>query len=169
MAGVKSTSIETLFEGVPVVRTMPNTPMMFSQGMVALAAGAHAGEDHLDAVESFFSPVAKTLRVDEKQMDGVTAVSGSGPAYVFRLAEEVLEQSSKLGLGREQALTLWAQTLRGAASMLEGETSPKELREQVTSPGGTTQAALETFETLGLASAFGAGLKAAYDRSIELS
>jgi pyrroline-5-carboxylate reductase len=112
--------------------------------------------------------VAKTLCVEEKQLDGVTAISGSGPAYVFRLAEEVLAKSSDLGLDPKEAVALWAQTLRGAAAMLEGEASPTRLREQVTSPNGTTQAALEMFEEKGMANAFGAGLQAAYDRSLEL-
>lgn len=168
MAGIKAKSIEAVYPGVPVVRTMPNTPMMYGQGMVALSKGAHASDEHLKLVESLFQPVAQTMVVDEVQMDGVTAVSGSGPAYVFRLAEEVVAQSSSLGLEPEQALKLWLQTLKGAAAMLEGPQSPKALKEQVTSPGGTTQAALETFEAFGLGEAFAKGLRAAHQRSIEL-
>ena len=168
MAGVKSKTIESVFSGLPLIRTMPNTPMMFKQGMVALAKGTFATAEHLAEVEAFFSPVAKTLCVQEHQLDGVTAISGSGPAYLFRLAEEVLLKSADLGLAQNDAKALWAQTLRGAAAMLEGDTSPQVLREQVTSPGGTTQAALETFERMGMLDAFGAGLQAAFDRSLEL-
>ena len=168
MAGVKSETIEKVFPGLPVIRTMPNTPMMFKEGMVALAKGSIATSEHLSEVEAFFSPVAKTLCVEEKQLDGVTAISGSGPAYIFRMAEEVSDKSADLGLDPKEAIALWAQTLRGAAAMLEGDTSPKVLREQVTSPKGTTQAALDMLEKMGMANALGAGFQAAFDRSLEL-
>ncbi|MBF0199059.1 MAG: pyrroline-5-carboxylate reductase [Planctomycetes bacterium] len=170
MAGICSEAIEELFPGIPVIRTMPNTPMMVGQGMVALSRGKNAEEHHLHFVENLFAPVAKTICVQENQMDGVTAISGSGPAYLFYLAEEVHKQAKSLGLSEEQASLLWSQTIQGAAIMLEGSgLSPTELRAQVTSPGGTTQAALETFEQGQMAEAFGQGLLAAKKRSEELS
>ena len=169
MAGIPCASIEKLFPSAVLVRTMPNTPMIQGQGMVALARGAKATEAHLAKVETYFSSVAKTLRVSENQLNGVTAISGSGPAYLFYLGEEVLRQAGELELEPQQALQLWAQTLRGAAAMLEGSTSPQELRVQVTSPGGTTQAALDAFEGSHWGKIFGTALKAAYNRSIELS
>jgi pyrroline-5-carboxylate reductase len=169
MAGIPASAIESLFPQVPVIRTMPNTPMMVGEGMVAMACGVHASDEHLNAVESFFKPVAKTIQVEEKQLDGVTAISGSGPAYAFYLAEEVAKQAKQLGLESDMAVSLWAQTLRGAASMLEQGQAPEQLRAQVTSPGGTTHAAIETFELGEVSSNFGQGLLAAHQRSIELS
>ncbi len=169
MAGIPASSIEALFNGVPVVRTMPNTPMMNGEGMVAIAAGTHAHEKHLDEVEQFFKPVALTMRVQEDQLDGVTAISGSGPAYAFYLAEEVSKRSQELGLDPQTAIKLWAQTLKGAAVMLEQNQDPEALRAQVTSPGGTTHAAIETFKAGLVAENFGRGLMAAHHRSLELS
>ena len=137
--------------------------------MVALAKGTCATDGHLTQVETYFSAVAKTLRVEEHQLNGVTAISGSGPAYIFYLCEEVMRQAANLELDPQQALQLWAQTLKGAAAMLEESANPEELRTQVTSPGGTTQAALESFGRSQWGQNFGEGLKAAYNRSIELS
>ena len=169
MAGIAASSIEALFNGVAVVRTMPNTPMMNGEGMVAIATGAHASAEHLDEVEQFFKPVAVTMRVQEQQLDGVTAISGSGPAYAFYLAEEVSKRSQELGLDPNTAIKLWAQTLKGAAAMLEENQDPETLRAQVTSPGGTTHAAIETFNAGFVAENFGRGLIAAHQRSLELS
>jgi pyrroline-5-carboxylate reductase len=168
MAGIPCTSIEKLFPKSPVIRTMPNTPMILGQGMVALAKGNLATEEQLKEVEGFFSPISKTLFVEESQLDGVTAISGSGPAYLFYLSEELIQRAPEMGLTPDQAMKLWAQTLRGAAAMLEGSTPPSELRQQVTSPGGTTQAALECFKKSHWDQIFGEGLKAAYHRSAEL-
>lgn len=169
MAGIATSSIEAFFDHVPVIRTMPNTPMMNGEGMVALAMGSHARTEHLDEVEHFFKPVAVTLRVEEQQLDGVTAISGSGPAYAFYLAEEIAKRSQELGLDAKTAIKLWAQTLKGAAAMLEENQDPQALRAQVTSPGGTTHAAIETFKTGLVAENFGRGLTAAHQRSLELS
>lgn len=169
MAGIPSAAIEDLFPGTPVIRTMPNTPMLVAEGMVALSKGEHASAEDLKIVESLFSAIAETMEVNEDQMHGVTAVSGSGPAYIFRLSEVVCHEASELGLSPEQALKLWSQTLRGAATLMDQEGNPASLREQVTSPGGTTQAALESFAKNDLPLAFAKGLRAAHERSVELS
>jgi len=169
MAGIPSASIETLFPSIPVIRTMPNTPMLVGEGMVALSRGSHASHDDLETVQSLFSPIAQTMEVDEGQMHGVTAISGSGPAYLFRLSEVICHEARELGLNSEQALTLWSQTLRGAATLMESQGDPATLREQVTSPGGTTQAALESFAKNDMPLAFAKGLRAAHERSVELS
>lgn len=169
MAGIPCSAIEGIFPETPVVRTMPNTPLLVGQGMVALCPGASAKDAHLDHVEGIFEGLGQTLRVREDQMDGVTAVSGSGPAYLFYLAEAIQERASQLGLEGPQALKLWSQTLRGAASMLEGGTPAAELRQQVTSSGGTTAAALEHFGEHQLGQIFSDGLQAAHTRSLELS
>lgn len=169
MAGIGSDKIEAAFPNVPLIRTMPNTPMMYGEGMVALSLGTHANEDHMCLVESWFDKLGKTLRVEESQMDGVTAVSGSGPAYVFYLSEAVQSIAAELGLEPKKALDLWIQTLKGAATMMEKGTAPSDLRVQVTSPGGTTQAALESFAENNLDQIFAKSLMAAKRRSVELS
>lgn len=170
MAGVSLSTLQRLSPKTAVVRTMPNTPLMQAEGMVALAGGAGVSPDLLGRVESFFAPVARTLRVEESAIDGVTAISGSGPAYLFELSEQVENLARVFSLEKKQARQLWAQTLRGAASMLEH--SPLEagaLRDQVTSPGGTTQAALEVMRRDGFGDIFSKALVAARDRSRELA
>ncbi len=170
MAGVRLARLEALAGNVPVVRAMPNLPLMLGAGAVALAPGRHAGGPHLEEARRLFAPVGEVLVVDEKAMDGVTALSGSGPAYLFYLAEVVDREAHGLGLTPEAARKLWAQTLLGSARMLAAPgAEPAELRRQVTSPGGTTQAALEELERRGFAAAFAAGLAAARDRSVVLS
>jgi pyrroline-5-carboxylate reductase len=169
MAGIPSSSIEALFPSTPIIRTMPNTPMLVGEGMVALSRGSCASASDLETVEGLFSSIAQTMEIKEEQMHGVTAISGSGPAYLFRLSEVVSHEASELGLSSEQALTLWSQTLRGAATLMDAQGDPGALREQVTSPGGTTQAALESFAKNELPLAFAKGLRAAHERSVELS
>lgn len=170
MAGIPSSEIQKLFPEVAVVRTMPNTPLMLKQGMVALAKGSNVLDEQMEFVASLFRPVAKTMVVDESQIDGVTAISGSGPAYLFYLTEHLVDHCIDLNLNADDITLLWSQTLRGAAEMLEySGMSATQLREQVTSPGGTTQAALESMMSCELGQNFAKGVLAAHQRSLELS
>lgn len=170
MAGIPSSEIESVFSEVAVIRTMPNTPLMLKQGMVALAKGSSVLDEQMEFVASLFEPVAKTVVVDENQIDGVTAVSGSGPAYLFYLTEHLVDHCVELNLNAEDITLLWAQTLRGAADMLEHSgMQASQLREQVTSPGGTTQAALESMMSSEVGQNFAKGVLAAHQRSLELS
>lgn len=169
MAGISLDEIASVFSQSELIRTMPNTPMMLSSGMLALCKSENSGDKTLHLVAKLFSPIAKTLIVDEKQMDAVTAVSGSGPAYFFYLTEHLVNHSKELGLEPKAVQFLWAQTMKGAAEMLlQDGADPGILREQVTSPGGTTQAALESFSHSNLGEIFFSGVKQARDRSVEL-
>jgi len=170
-AGVPTSAIEKrLVEGVPVVRVMPNTPALVGEAMSAVAAGAHAKEEHLARAEDIFRPVGKVIRLPESQLDAVTALSGSGPAYVFYLVEAMTDAGILLGLPRAIAHDLIVQTVVGAGAMLRdsGE-HPVTLREAVTSPAGTTIAAIRELENHGVRAAFLAALEAARDRSRELA
>lgn len=170
-AGITTAFIEDhVPEGVAVVRVMPNTPALVDQGMSAISAGSHCDEAHLAEAESLMGSVGKVVRVPEKQQDAVTAISGSGPAYVFFVVESMIEAGVHLGLPRATAHELAVQTLVGSAAMLKetGE-HPTVLREQVTSPGGTTAAALRELEVHRVRAAFLAALEAARDRSRELA
>ncbi|KHL19263.1 pyrroline-5-carboxylate reductase [Mumia flava] len=170
-AGVTTETIEAaLAPGTPVVRVMPNTPAQVGAGTAAISPGAHPSEQHLELVEQLMAAVGHVVRVPESQQDAVTAVSGSGPAYVFLVAEAMIEAGVHLGLPRATATELAVHTVRGAATLLdESGTHPALLREQVTSPAGTTAAALRALEDHGLRSAFLAALEAARDRSRELA
>jgi len=170
-AGVPTAAIEKrLVEGVPVVRVMSNTPALVGEAMSAVAAGAHAKEEHLERAEDIFRPVGKVIRLPESQLDAVTALSGSGPAYVFYLVEAMTDAGILLGLPRSIAHDLIVQTVVGAGAMLRdsGE-HPVTLREAVTSPAGTTIAAIRELENHGVRAAFLAALEAARDRSRELA
>jgi pyrroline-5-carboxylate reductase len=159
-----------LSDGVPVVRAMPNTPMTVHEGMAGIAAGAHADEEHLRHAEEVLSSVGRAVRVDEPYMDAVTAVSGSGPAYFALLAESMIEAGILLGLSREVSTDLVVQTMLGTAKMLRDEKiHPVELREAVTSPGGTTIAAIRELEQAGVRAAFLNAIQAAMERSKELA
>lgn len=145
-AGISSRFIEQTLgtdKSVRVIRTMPNTPMLLGVGMVAMAGGSHATAEDIKTARSIFEAAAVVAEVNEDQMDAVTAVSGSGPAYVFYLAEQMIRAGEELGLSQEQARQLVSQTLLGASRMLaESADEPAELRRKVTSPGGTTEAAI---------------------------
>src|SRR5918995_6629924 len=170
-AGITTAFIEShVPEGVAVVRVMPNTPALVDQGMSAISAGSHCDEAHLAEAEMLMASVGKVLRVPEKQQDAVTAISGSGPAYIFFVVESMIEAGVHLGLPRSTAHELVIQTLVGSAQML-AETSehPTVLREQVTSPGGTTAAAVRELEIHRVRAAFLAALEAARNRSRELA
>jgi pyrroline-5-carboxylate reductase len=159
-----------LSDGVPVVRAMPNTPMTVHEGMAGIAPGAHASEEHLQRAEEVLSSVGRAVRVDEPYMDAVTAVSGSGPAYFALLAESMIEAGILLGLSREVSTDLVVQTMLGTAKLLRDEgMHPVELREAVTSPGGTTIAAIRELEQAGVRAAFLNAIQAAMVRSKELA
>jgi len=169
-AGVTTGHIErALPTGVAVVRCMPNTPALVDQAMTAVAAGSHATDDHLGVAEALLGSVGRVVRVPENQLDAVTALSGSGPAYFFYLVEAMIDAGILLGLPRALAAELIVQTAIGAAVMLRdsGE-HPVQLREAVTSPGGTTIAAIRELEVHGVRAALLAAIEAAARRSREL-
>jgi pyrroline-5-carboxylate reductase len=170
-AGITCAFLEgKLPSGTRVVRVMPNTPMLVGEGMSAISAGTHAGDDDLARAEDLLSAVGRVVRLPESQLDAVTALSGSGPAYVFLLVEALIDAGVLLGLSRQVASELAIQTAVGSSVMLRdsGDT-PSQLREAVTSPGGTTAAALRKFEDHGLRAAVSDALEAARNRSIELA
>jgi pyrroline-5-carboxylate reductase len=159
-----------LLARVPVVRAMPNTPSTVHEGIAGIAGGAHAAETHLAAASEVLTHLGRVVRVPENQMDAVTAVSGSGPAYFALLAEAMIEAGILLGLSREISTQLVVQTMLGTAKQLRDTgTHPVELREMVTSPGGTTIAAIRVLEMAGVRAAFLNAIQAAMDRSKELA
>lgn len=170
-AGITTEFIERhVPEGVAVVRVMPNTPALVDAGMAAISPGSHCDDAHLDEAEALLSATGKVLRVPEHQMDAVTAISGSGPAYLFFVVESMIEAGVHLGLPRATATELVVQTVVGSGKMLaETGTHPAVLREQVTSPAGTTAAALRELEVHKVRAAFLAAMEAARDRSQELA
>jgi pyrroline-5-carboxylate reductase len=170
-AAIPTSLIEShLTPGVPVVRSMPNTPAAVHEGMAGISGGAHATEEHLAQAEEVLAALGRSVRVSEDYMDAVTAVSGSGPAYFALLAESMIEAGILLGLGREIATDLVVQTMLGTAKLLRDEKMhPVELREMVTSPGGTTIAAIRELEQAGVRAAFLNAIQAAMQRSKELA
>jgi pyrroline-5-carboxylate reductase len=149
---------------------MPNTPMVMGAGMSALSLGSNATSIDQEWVKGFLAKAGEVIVVDEKLQDAVTATSGSGPAYFFAFTEAIIKAAERLGISRQDATTLASQTLIGAALMVEN--SGKELatlRENVTSPNGTTAAALKSFTDSSLEELVFQAMKAAHDRSIELS
>ena len=161
---------ERIAAGVPVVRAMPNAPATVHEGMAGVCAGAHAGEEHLALAEECLSHLGAVVRVPEAYMDAVTAVSGSGPAYFALLAEAMIEGGLLLGLSREVTTQLVVQTMLGTAKLLRDEhVHPVELREAVTSPGGTTIRAIRELERAGVRAAFLNAIQAAMERSRELA
>jgi pyrroline-5-carboxylate reductase len=156
--------------GVAVVRVMPNTPALVDEGMAAVARGSACSDAQFDEAEALVSATGRVIRIPESQMDAVTAVSGSGPAYLFLVAEAMTDAGVRLGLPPEIVPELVTQTLVGAATMLrETGAQPAVLRQQVTSTGGTTAAAIAELQARGLPEAFLAAMTAARDRSIELA
>ncbi|CAM3637697.1 pyrroline-5-carboxylate reductase [Nocardioides zeicaulis] len=170
-AGITTGFIESRVpEGVAVVRVMPNTPALVDEGMAAISPGSHCDDSHLAEVEDLMASTGKVLRIPEKQMDAVTAISGSGPAYIFFVVESMIEAGVHLGLPRATSTELVVQTLVGSAAMLrETGTHPVVLREQVTSPSGTTASALRELEIHRVRAAFLAAMEAARNRSRELA
>ncbi|TMM06466.1 MAG: pyrroline-5-carboxylate reductase [Actinobacteria bacterium] len=170
-AAIPTAHIEArIADGVPVVRAMPNAPSTVHEGMAGISAGAHAGDGQLALAEDVLSHLGRVVRVSEQAMDAVTAVSGSGPAYFALLAEAMIEAGILLGLSREISTTLVVQTMLGTATLLRDERMhPVELRESVTSPGGTTIAAIRELEQAGVRAAFLNAIQAAMQRSKELA
>ena len=170
-AAVPTVQIEKhLSNGVPVLRAMPNAPATVHEGIAGLCAGAHAGGEHLAIAEEVLKHVGRVVQVPEPYMDAVTAVSGSGPAYFALLAEAMIEAGILLGLSREISTELVIQTMFGTAKLLrDEEMHPVELREMVTSPGGTTIRAIRELERAGVRAAFLNAIKAAMERSQELA
>jgi pyrroline-5-carboxylate reductase len=171
-AGITTTQLERWLGGaLPVVRTMPYTPALLGAGATGLCANAEVDATQRQAAESLLSSAGATVWIgDEALMDAVTAVSGSGPAYVFLLAEALQAAGESQGLPPETARTLTLHTILGAARMLtEGGAGAAELRRRVTSPGGTTQAAIETFEAGGFRELVARAVAAAAARGGELS
>lgn len=169
-AGVTIAAIEgALTNPIPVVRAMPNTPALVRQGASAIAAGAHATDVHLALAERLLGAVGIVVRVPEAQLDAVTGLSGSGPAYVFLVAEALIEAGVLAGLARPTADALVRQTLLGSATLLaRGDDGPEALRAAVTSPGGTTAAGLRVLEERAVRGAVLDAVAAATARSREL-
>jgi pyrroline-5-carboxylate reductase len=170
-AGVDTASIEErLPEGTPVVRVMPNTPAQVDEGMAAISPGAHSDEEHLARVSELMSATGRVVTVPERYQDAVTAISGSGPAYLFFVVEAMIEAGVHLGLPRDTATELVVQTMLGSAKLLrETGEHPTVLRERVTSPGGTTAAAIRQLEDHKVRAAFITAMESARDRSRDLA
>ncbi len=169
-AGVPTTVIEAaLPAGTPVVRAMPNTPAIVGAGAAAIAGGSAATDDDLAWAESILSAVGLVVRLPEDQLDAVTGLSGSGPAYVFLVAEAMIAAGDAVGLPHEAAVKLALQTIAGAGRMLvESGQSPEDLRAAVSSPNGTTVAGLGVLDERGVRDAFVAAIARATERSREL-
>ncbi|MCW2899749.1 MAG: pyrroline-5-carboxylate reductase [Streptosporangiaceae bacterium] len=170
-AGIPTSFIEArLPEGMPVVRVMSNTPVHVDEAMSVVSGGSHAEEEHLKLAEELLSPVGKVLRIPESLQDGATALSGSGPAYFYYLVEAMVDAGILLGMPRAAALEMVIQSAVGAAVMLRdsGE-HPVLLREAVTSPAGTTIAAIRELERHGVRSAVLEAIEAARNRGRELA
>jgi pyrroline-5-carboxylate reductase len=170
-AGITTRAIEKhIPDGVAVVRVMPNTPALVDEGMAAISAGSHCDAAHLEVAEQLLSTTGRVVQVPEKQQDAVTAISGSGPAYLFFVVEAMIEAGVHLGLPRTTATELVVPTVVGSAKLLrETGTHPTVLREQVTSPGGTTAAAIRELEGHKVRAAFLTAMEAARNRSVSLA
>jgi pyrroline-5-carboxylate reductase len=170
-AGITTSYIENaLNPGTRVVRVMPNTPMLVGAGMSGICPGAAATPDDLRLAEQIFGSAGLTVRVKEDRMNAITAVSGSGPAYLFYLTEALAAAGEKLGFSASEALLLARQTVIGAAKLLEeSKDSPSDLRTKVTSPGGTTQAALESLRAADFMGIMAQAITAAEARGRDLA
>jgi pyrroline-5-carboxylate reductase len=170
-AGVRINTIEARLSGsIPVVRAMPNTPAQVGKGACAFCAGSHTDELHLRQAAAIFEAVGTAVQVPESMMDAVTALSGSGPAYVYLMIEALVDGGVKVGLPRDVAYHLAAQTVLGAAQMvIETGMHPAQLRDMVTTPGGTTITALAALEHSGLRAALIDAVERATNRSRELA
>jgi pyrroline-5-carboxylate reductase len=170
-AAIPTASIERhLGPKVPVVRAMPNAPSTVHEGIAGMCAGKNAEREHMDRAHTVLMAVGDVVEVEEPMMDAITAVSGSGPAYYALLAEAMIEAGLLLGLSREISTKLVVQTMLGTARLLRDEKMhPVELREAVTSPGGTTIRAIRELEMAGVRAAFLNAINAAMERSKELA
>ncbi len=170
-AGITTAFIESRIpDGVAVVRVMPNTPALVDEGMAAISRGSHCDETHLEQAAALMASTGRVIQVPERQQDAVTAISGSGPAYLFFVVEAMIEAGVHLGLPRTTSTELVVQTVVGSAKLLrETGEHPTVLREQVTSPGGTTAAAIRELEDHKVRAAFLTAMEAARDRSRALA
>lgn len=170
-AGISTLYIERgLIRHVPVIRAMPNTPLLVGYGITALCKGRYASEEHVRLAEQIFSSAGEVIRVDEELMDAITAMSGSGPAYFFYLLEAMIQAGVELGLSKDLSYKLSLHTGLGAMKLaIATKLSPEELRFKVTSPGGTTEAAIEVLESEDFKSSFISAVRAAYKRSKQLA
>ncbi|MXX45067.1 MAG: pyrroline-5-carboxylate reductase [Acidimicrobiia bacterium] len=168
-AGVRIATLENVLGDTPVVRVMPNTPSLLGKGIAGLAGGSHAGSRHMAMARMVMEAVGEVVELEEADLDAVTAVSGSGPAYVFALAEAMTEAAFKLGLAPDVAARLVNYTVLGSGEMLvrTGQ-SAAHLRKQVASPGGTTAAALAVMNDDGFLDLMVRAVEAAHRRSVEL-
>ena len=171
VAAIPTSHIESrLSNHVPVVRAMPNTPSVVHEGVAGIAGGRHAEDKHVALAAEVLAHVGRVVIVAESYLDAVTAISGSGPAYFALLAEAMIEGGILLGLSREISTELVVQTMLGSAKLLRDEKMhPVELREMVTSPGGTTTRAIQVLEQSGVRAAFLNAIQAAMERSQELA
>lgn len=168
-AGVTTTTFEKFLGQVAVVRAMPNTPALVGEAVTGIAAGAYAGLSELDLARDILGAVGTVRMMDESLLDAVTAVSGTGPAYVFLMAEALTEAALREGMPRDIAERFVSQTIRGAGHLLtDTGRSPTELRAQVTSPGGTTAAAMHVLEERGFRALVEDAVRAAAKRASEL-
>lgn len=167
-AGIKTRKIENRLGKIPVVRVMPNMPLLVGMGIGALCRGRYAKYSHIKDAGRIFPGFIFIKK--ESLMDAVTAISGSGPAYVYLFIESLIKSAVRLGLSKDDAETLVYQTLKGAIALLEKSGKPpEELRRQVTSPGGTTEAALKVFQKKGFSKIIEKAVNAACKRAKELS
>lgn len=156
--------------GQPVIRTMPNTPSRLGRGVISVSPGTHCTPEQLQAVKDLLQGAGTVVEVPEEQVDALSAISGSGPAYAFYLAEAMASAGEELGLDRELAVLLARETVAGAGFMLaEPGADPSALRKSVTSPNGTTERAIATFDEQGIPSIIAAGARAAADRAAEIT
>lgn len=169
-AGITTGVIEAnLAQGQPVARVMPNTPSLVDQGMSGISAGTNCSAEHLEQAVSLMNSVGKSVVIPEDLQDSLTAVSGSGPAYIFYVIESMVAAAVDLGIDRAMATELVVQTVFGAASLIKQTGDEAQtLRERVSSPGGTTVAAIKTLDEHGVRDAFKAAMSAAQKRSKEL-
>ncbi|MDD5656816.1 MAG: pyrroline-5-carboxylate reductase [Elusimicrobia bacterium] len=171
MAGITTQTIgRKLGQPCPIVRAMPNTPCLVDAGATAVAAGAHAGEKDLAAAEKIFSSVGKVVALPESALDAVTGLSGTGPVYIFMVIEAMIDGGVKMGLPRDVATRLAAQTVLGSAKLvIETGKHPAILKDEVTTPGGTAINAIHMLEAKGLRSVLIDAIVTATQRSQELS
>ena len=168
LAGTSLEQLETAFPDTSIVRAMPNTPAIVGSGITAIAPGQHTSSEQMAIARQLFEAVGQVVEVPESMMDAVTGVSGSGPGFLALVAESMIDGGVLAGLPRAIATQLALQTLKGTADLLQSGVHPAELKDRVTSPGGTTIAGIEQMELAGVRAAMMQAVKAAYMRSKEL-
>jgi len=178
-AGISIENIESViyskigsnsYKNYPIIRVMPNTPALVLAGMTALSYNKYVTKDDIEIVHAIFKSMGDIIEVEEKQMDAITAISGSGPAYVFYFVEALIEAAKELLFSEEESTLLAYKTFEGAVKLLNNQKqSPKELRKQVTSPGGTTEAAIKTMDNEKIKKNFIMAVKNAEKRAKELN